>query len=173
MTPKPHRIAAPTSKVTGADELGNALKSLLGPVKQTGGRGRRSVSNNPAHTDNSAQRMSQPRGSTTTPRTLSVYEKVVLGYTDDTDTPEESGSGSAATEYLSPPNTIYPERPRAREAFWDPDTRELQVVFRDGGVYRYYGVSRKDWNALKRNRSFGQTLDRLIIGTYPYQHVAG
>lgn len=175
MTPKPYRIDAPTTANTGAAEIGKALKAILGPSRQTGGRGRRSVSNNPAHTDNSAQRVTRRPSTSSAPKKqkpLSVYEKVVLGYTEDDSPDEEPGAGAAQTEYLSPPNTIFPERPRAREAFWDPDSREMQVVFRNGGTYRYYGVTRKDWSALKRNHSFGQTLDRLVIGTYPYQKVS-
>lgn len=76
------------------------------------------------------------------------------------------------TEYLSPPTSIEPDRPRAREAWYNPDTRQLRVVFRSGGTYVYYDVPTTTWRALKRNRSFGQTLDRLVVNQYAYEKVA-
>lgn len=75
-------------------------------------------------------------------------------------------------QYLSPPNSIEPGRPRAREVWYDPDPKTLHVVFRDGGTYEYFGVTPQTWRALRSNRSFGQTLDRLVIGTYPFEKVA-
>ena len=168
---KPYRIEAPKPVVSGAGkELGKALQDFLKPDRRvTGGRGRRTVSNNPSLVNNAHLRVATPKPKSP----LSAYDRVVLGFTDEDVVPEEEGQGSAQTEYLSPPNTIFPERPRAHEASWDPDTRNMRVVFRNGGTYVYFGVTRRDWSALKRNRSFGQTLDRLVIGTYPFQKIAG
>lgn len=178
---KPHRIAAPTASDTGGKELGQALGAFIKGVnggRVTGGRGRRSVSNNPSRVDNSHMRVPAPtpvtsRTTSRTGSTLSAYDRVVLGMTDD-DVREEASSSTQADrrEYLSPPNSIAPERPRAREAIYNPDDRSMTVHFRNGGTYVYYGVTSKDWGALKRNHSFGQTLDRLVIGTYPFQKVA-
>lgn len=84
--------------------------------------------------------------------------------------PEEGGRDR--TEVLSPPPSLNNERPRAREAQYDPDSRVLRVVFRSGGSYEYFNVPPQTWRALKTGRSFGQTLDRLVIGTYPFEKVA-
>lgn len=75
-------------------------------------------------------------------------------------------------DVISPPNTIEPGRPRAREARFNYNKRELTVVFRDGGTYVYYNVPSQTWRALKANRSFGQTLDRLVINVYQYEKVS-
>lgn len=76
------------------------------------------------------------------------------------------------TETISPPPSIEPGRPRATEASYDPDSRTMRVVFRNGGTYAYYGVPWQTWRALKTNKSFGQTLDRLVINVYKYEKVA-
>ena len=76
------------------------------------------------------------------------------------------------TEYLSPPPSNDPSRPRTRASSYNPDTQVLTVTFRNGGTYQYFGVPRRTWGALKRNRSFGQTMDRLVINQYPYEKVA-
>lgn len=76
------------------------------------------------------------------------------------------------TEVLSPPPSNDPGRPRALEATYDPDRRTMTVTFRVGGTYAYFGVPPQTWRALKNNRSFGQTLDRLVINRYQYEKVA-
>lgn len=76
------------------------------------------------------------------------------------------------TEVLSPPPSLDPGRPRALEASYNPDARILTINFRNGGTYAYFGVPPQTWRALKTNRSFGQTVDRLIINRYPYEKVA-
>lgn len=107
-----------------------------------------------------------------------AYEDVLLGgaTTLETSGPLIEGPDGDMipdrTEYLSPPPSINPDRPRAREAQYNPDTRQLRVVFRHGGTYVYYDVPTEAWRALKRNRSFGQTLDRLILNQYAYEKVA-
>lgn len=85
---------------------------------------------------------------------------------------EPEGPTIDRTEVLSPPNSIEPGRPRALEARYDPDTKRLTVRFRNGGTYAYEGVPRQTWRALKRNKSFGQTMDRLVINQYPFEKIA-
>lgn len=98
---------------------------------------------------------------------MSLFDQAELGLLDP-------GVDERAdrTEVLSPPNSIASERPRAREARYDPDTKVLTVRFRNGGTYAYEGVPLRDWRALQRNRSFGQTLDRLVINQYPFSKVS-
>lgn len=175
---KPTRIAAPTVRGnTGAEELGKALRGLanaanaMARTPTTAPRTRRIASNNPSRVDTTALRVDVAPSQVGRRTKLSPYDRVVLGMTDDDLAPEEEVTGDNV-QHLSPPNTLFPERPRAHHASWDPDSRDMTVVFRHGGTYRYYGVTRRDWNALKRNRSFGQTLDRLVIGTYPYKKIS-
>ena len=85
---------------------------------------------------------------------------------------EEGEERVDRTEYLSPPPSIEPGRPRALQAQYNPDTRVMNVTFRDGGTYAYFGVPPQTWRALKGNRSFGQTLDRLVINRYQYEKVS-
>lgn len=96
----------------------------------------------------------------------SKYDEVLLGGGTELAAAEDSVGD---VEYLSPPPTIHPGRPRALEASYNRDTKVLRVVFRSGGTYAYYGVPASVWRACKRNRSFGQTLDRLVINTYPFE----
>jgi hypothetical protein len=108
----------------------------------------------------------------------SAYERVLLGgggrgSGDDGDDPAGGGDDNVdRTEYLAPTPSINTVRPRAHEASYNPDTRTLRVVFRHGGTYHYYGVPTRVWRALQRNRSFGQTLDRLVINTYEFEKTA-
>lgn len=114
------------------------------------------------------------------PRAGQAYDDILLGGADQG--PQTAAAGPLIevdgelipdrTEYLSPPPSIDPDRPRAREAKYNPDTRQLHVVFRNGGTYVYYDVPTTTWRALKRNRSFGQTLDRLVMNQYAYEKVA-
>lgn len=99
---------------------------------------------------------------------LSLFDQAELGLLD-------GGADDAKvdrTEVLSPPNSLDTERPRAREARYDPDRRLLTVRFRNGGTYAYENVPPADWRALKRNKSFGKTMDRLIINQYPFSKVS-
>lgn len=97
---------------------------------------------------------------------LSLFDQAELGLLDPVQEVVDR------TEVLSPPNSIATERPRAREARYDPDRKLLTVRFRNGGTYAYEGVPAADWRALKRNKSFGQTLDRLVINQYPFSRVS-
>lgn len=83
--------------------------------------------------------------------------------------PDESGVDR--TEIISPPNSTEPGRPRALEARYDPDNKRLVVRFRNGGTYAYDGVPTATWRALKRNKSFGKTMDRLVLNQYPYEKI--
>lgn len=106
-----------------------------------------------------------------------AFEDVLLG---GADAPQSAGplievDGELIpdrTEVLAPTPSIDPDRPRAREARFNPDTRQLTIVFRNGGTYVYYDVPTTAWRALKRNRSFGQTFDRLIHNQYAFEKVA-
>lgn len=102
-------------------------------------------------------------------RSGSKFDEVLLGGGTQLAAGEEA---TGDVEYLSPPPTIHPGRPRALEASYNRETKVLRVVFRDGGTYAYYGVPTSVWRACKRNRSFGQTLDRLVINTYPFEKTA-
>lgn len=88
------------------------------------------------------------------------------------DLEEEGEERVDRTEVISPPPSLDPARPRALEASYNPDSRVLTVDFRNGGTYAYFGVPPQTWRALKNNRSFGQTLDRLVINRYQYEKVA-
>lgn len=159
---RPRRILSPTVENYGGvgRELGRSLSDLL-PVPPAGTppRRRRTASNNPARVSSEHLRAA----------TASIYEQTVLDFGDPTFDALVEKSESGLKEYISPPPTSDEVRPRAREAVYDPSDRSLRVRFRNGGTYVYFGVPRKDWNALKRNQSFGKTLDRLVIGTYPFQ----
>ena len=122
---------------------------------------RRIRSNNPSLVDTKHLRAPEPDASTD-PTDFEVEQGDVF----------EPVEGSSVKEYLSPPSTQDSGRPRAREATYDRTSHELTVVFRNGGTYVYLDVALRDWRALQRNRSFGQTLDRLIIGTYPWRKVS-
>lgn len=180
---KPIKIAAPTVGYTG--DLGDALYALAratsGGRRPTGVRRTRSL--NPAKVGvNKALRITrpvpgqeaQPGESTRTPGAqplppgqLSLFDQVELGID-----PSQQDDGVDRTEVLSPPNSLDPARPRALEARYDPDTRRLTVRFRNGGTYAYEGIPPATWRALKRNKSFGQTMDRLVINQYPYSKIA-
>lgn len=194
----PTRIAAP--KLTAGSELAQSLEAIAKASKKRGSStGIRRASKNPsiAGVDQSLKVVRAGRGrlpsaaellrdtavnvgdsgrAVDMPRAGSAYEDVLLGG----GTPAPAGplievDGELIpdrTEYLAPTPSIDPDRPRAREAQYNPDTRQLRVVFRHGGTYVYYDVPTTVWRALKRNRSFGQTLDRLVVNQYAYEKVA-
>lgn len=165
-------------------DLGDALAAMARASSRPGRRPtaiRRTRSNNPAKVGvNEALRrqhlpteaavgestrtpgMATPPG----PQQLSLFDQAELGLLDPGDVKVDR------TEVLSPPNSLDPQRPRALEARYDPDRRLLTVRFRNGGTYAYEGVPPQDWRALKRNKSFGKTMDRLIINQYPFTKVS-
>jgi hypothetical protein len=158
---RPRQIPSPTVANYGGvgRELGRSLADLAATPPATAARPRRTASNNPSRVSTEHLRVAP----------LSTYEQTVLDFGDPFFDAAVENAETSAKEYLSPPPTSDEPRPRAREAVYDPTDRSLQVRFRNGGTYTYFGVPRKDWNALKRNQSFGRTLDRLIIGTYPFR----
>lgn len=99
---------------------------------------------------------------------LSLFDQAELGLLD----PVHEDFTVDRTEVLSPPPSINPDRARALEARYDPDRKLLTVRFRNGGTYAYEGVPTATWRALKRNKSFGKTLDRLVINQYPFEKVS-
>lgn len=198
---KPTRIAAPTTTgVAGGKELGEALKAMSKAagikrrktVSNNPSRRptRESLRVNPGRerlpTAEELLRdtaMPPPGEGARTPGMPSATELLNDGLTPGMPTARElleEGGGPGPlddervdrTEWLAPPPSINPDRPRAHEASYNPDTKTLRVVFRHGGTYHYYGVPTRVWRALQRNRSFGQTLDRLVINTYEFEKVA-
>lgn len=193
---KPTHIAAPTNNTVG--DLAKTLDAINKAAKKRGAvTGIRRASKNPAKVgvDTALRVVRAGRGRLPTadellrdtavnvgdsgrvadmPRAGSAYDDIVLG--GDVAAGHIIGPDGEAipdrTEYLSPPPSIDPDRPRAREARYNPDTRQLHVVFRNGGSYVYFDVPTTVWRSLKRNRSFGQTLDRLVVNQFAYEKVA-
>lgn len=185
---KPTRIAAPTlTGVAGGKELGDALKAMH---KAAGIKKRKTTSNNPSRRPvRESLRVNPGRNRLpTAEELLRDTAAPPLGESQRTfgspmpsaaDLLEQGGGAGPLdgdtvdrTEFMAPTPSINPDRPRAHEASYNPDTKTLRVVFRHGGTYHYYGVPARVWRALQRNRSFGQTLDRLVINTYEFEKVA-
>lgn len=192
---QPTRVAAPK---IASSELSRSLENIAKAAKKNRAAGIRRASNNPSKVGvDPTLRVTRTRGArlptavellrdtaTTTgggpreegmPLAGGAYDDVVLGGAPAPVGGQIEVDGELIpdrSEYLSPPPSIDPDRPRAREAKYNPDTRQLHVVFREGGTYVYYDVPTTTWRALKRNRSFGQTLDRLVVNQYSYEKVA-
>lgn len=49
---------------------------------------------------------------------------------------------------------------------YDAKTRELEVVFNNGSVYRYQDVEKEDYEALLRAESKGRFMNERIVGVY-------
>lgn len=58
-----------------------------------------------------------------------------------------------------------------RSIGYDPKTQTLEVEFRNGWVYQYYGVPRKLQDDLMQAQSKGQFLQQKIKNAYPYSRV--
>jgi hypothetical protein len=54
---------------------------------------------------------------------------------------------------------------------YEPATRTLEVEFRSGRVYRYFGVPPRRYRALLDAESAGRFLNREIKGVYRYAPV--
>lgn len=54
---------------------------------------------------------------------------------------------------------------------YDEASQTLEVVFRTGGIYRYAGVPREDYEALLAAPSAGRYMQDHVIGTYPFQRL--
>ena len=194
----PQRPRRAPQQRNGGTELGETLAAVAKVAKAAGiKRARRTVSNNPSRTPiNKSLRVgsdmptakelfnSTAPGLGTGSRAARI-QQIAMPTADEllgqgglitaedlfnlgaSDAPREVEVDR--TEYLSPPPSIDPARPRARSASYNPDTSVLTVTFRNGGTYQYFGVPRRTWGALKRNRSFGQTLDRLVLNQFEYE----
>lgn len=187
---RPTRIAAPTVGSSGGKELGEALKGIH---KAAGIQRQKRKSQNPSRVPTREVLRRRP-GQKRLPTAAELYAQTatpapgesapvpgmsavrtaadLLAETAGSTSPGLLDTPVDRTEYLAPTPSINPDRPRAHEASYNPDTRTLRVVFRHGGTYHYFGVPPQTWRALQRNRSFGQTLDRLVINTYEFEKVA-
>jgi hypothetical protein len=56
---------------------------------------------------------------------------------------------------------------------YDERTRELEVVFNTGGIYRYLDVDKSDYEGLFQARSKGRYMQDNIIGVYEDYKVSG
>ena len=55
---------------------------------------------------------------------------------------------------------------------YDPDTQELQVQFKNGGIYSYEGVPHQTHADLVSAESIGSAFHKLIkSGPYPFKKV--
>lgn len=56
-------------------------------------------------------------------------------------------------------------------AGYDPETRVLEIEFRGGRIYRYRDVPPSVYEFLRRTRSKGGFVSRMIDGHYAYEEV--
>jgi hypothetical protein len=54
-------------------------------------------------------------------------------------------------------------------AGYDPQTRTLEVIFKEGGRYRYREVPQSEYEALLQAQSKGRYMQSYIIGHFPYE----
>ena len=54
---------------------------------------------------------------------------------------------------------------------YDGVNKVMQVKFRNGGTYNYYGVPLEDYNYVLGAESIGRALNRAIKGTYGYERI--
>jgi hypothetical protein len=69
-----------------------------------------------------------------------------------------------------PTPSINPPRPRTRAAGWDKDSNTMFVQFRDGAIYAYHDVERREWNNLRRVKSVGRAINRTF-NAKPYERI--
>jgi predicted small secreted protein len=55
---------------------------------------------------------------------------------------------------------------------YDEDENELEVVFNNGGIYRYKNVDKEEYEGLMDAESKGQYMRAHIIDMYPYYKVS-
>jgi hypothetical protein len=55
---------------------------------------------------------------------------------------------------------------------YDEDENELEVVFNNGGIYRYENVETEEYEGLMDADSKGQYMRAHIIDMYPYYKVS-
>ena len=73
----------------------------------------------------------------------------------------------------APYSTLTPQSSNVSGYNYDPATQSLNVTYKGGGTYTYKGVSAKHVKALKRNKSVGKTINKLIKPNYEYEKVGG
>ena len=56
-------------------------------------------------------------------------------------------------------------------AGYDAASRELEIEFRNGRVYRYLGVPQGVYDFLLRARSKGGFVNRMVDGRYPHEQL--
>jgi len=72
-----------------------------------------------------------------------------------------------AWDFYWPTRTINPPRPRTLQARYSRNARELQVIFRDGTPWTYFGVPPGIWQRFKRTESPGRYINAVLNG-YDY-----
>ncbi len=55
---------------------------------------------------------------------------------------------------------------------YDPDTKEMEVVFHSGEIYRYSDVPRETYEGLLAAGSKGQYMHAHVIDAFPYRRVS-
>ncbi len=66
--------------------------------------------------------------------------------------------------------TYYTEKSSRITAMeYDPETLELRVTFKRGGVYSYRGVPEEVYDTLLQSESLGQAINSFVKGVYPYE----
>ena len=55
---------------------------------------------------------------------------------------------------------------------YDPATSTLEIAFRTGGVYHYFGVSEEIYKGLMTSPSQGKYFDQKIKGQFQYKKVS-
>lgn len=82
----------------------------------------------------------------------------------------ESNRGGPVNISVAPTRTSDPGRPRTVAMGYDHATDVLRVVFREGAVYDYFGVSTQEWWRMKRTASPGKFINR-VLATHEYTRV--
>lgn len=68
------------------------------------------------------------------------------------------------TDLRGKPGSSNPQRPRTRAIGYDVNTGTLRVQFRDGAVYDYHDVTRREWKNIRRVVSVGKFMNRNLLG---------
>jgi hypothetical protein len=77
---------------------------------------------------------------------------------------EDAIRGGPVEITVAPTKSTNPRRPRTRAMGYDYETDTLRVVFREGAVYDYFGVSTDEWWRMKRSASPGKFIKRVLDG---------
>jgi inorganic pyrophosphatase len=72
-----------------------------------------------------------------------------------------------------PKSHLTPDSSNVKGFSYDPSTKQLSVTYKGGGTYRYNDVPPATFRSLRRNKSAGKTVNRLVKGPgYDYEKVA-